>query len=111
MVDGICSPSFFKKGDVKLVDWYPPRFPKDMAKNTIIRLSFFPSEFSGLSSARETACDSLVNVDVLNGAVVLVMFNGKSDVAIFNGHSRRPTDTLKNQDVVDAGVREGLVLC
>lgn len=94
MLNGICTPSFLEEGNVKLVDWHPPRFPDDMAKNMIFVLSLFPDQRSELSSPRNSACDSLVNVDMLDEVVVLVMFNSKSDGAVSNRHSRKPTDTL-----------------
>lgn len=109
MLDGVCSPSFFEEGNIKLVDWHPPRFPNDMPENMIIVLSLFPDERSGLSGPRNPTCDSLVNVDVLNGLairLVLVMFNRECDGAVFNRHSRKPTDILHSQDIVGTRIRE-----
>ena len=72
----------------------------------IILLLLFPDQRSGFSSSRKTACDSLVNVNVLNGILVLEMFNMQSDGAVFDRDSRKPADTLQSQDIVGTRVRK-----
>ena len=106
---GVFGPSFSEECAVDPVCLHPSRLPDDRPKDVVLNLDLLPPENRLFSCSGYTACDGLVDINVLDTAFVLVVLDEQID-AERDDPTRDPANALELKDGVNAGVREGLVL-
>lgn len=102
MFQCVRSPRALQEWDVEFVGFDSSRLPNDGAKEMVFVLFLSPPERSLLARTRNSACQSLININMLDPFLVLVMLDGEGDSSDTDRLSLEPADALQLEDSICA---------